>query len=187
MLLMTLHQILWHFRMPDIFILDSYSDFSPTKQLTHNGLNLCEKLLHNLLVRTNFSRNSSCELVTDAHLILMWKIASIRTVDYALLIISSMRFCSSFVRNSALPYANLLTLIFDHFNLLSDLEEVDFSGPQFLSSNVLPPLGIFKVHGKYELYSQLSLSEKEDLQKIHGKRLSHLEPQLKEHTTLSRL
>ena len=147
----------------DMFILDFYSDFSPTKQLTHNGLNLCEKLLHNLLVRTNFSRNSSCELVTDAHLILMWKIASIRTVDYALLIISSMRFCSSFVRNSALPYANLLTLIFDHFNLLSDLEEVDYSGPQSFSSNVLPPLGTFKVHGNYELYSHLSLFEKEDL------------------------
>ena len=170
----------------DMFILDSHSDFSPTKQLTHNALNLCGKLLHSLLVKTVFPHNSSCEHVTDAHLILIWKIVSLKNVDYASLIISTIRFCSSPVRNSSLPYANLLTLIFDHFNLLSDLEEVDFSGPQFLSSNVLPPLGIFKVHGKYELYSQLSLSEKEDLQKIHGKRLSHLEPQLKEHTTLSR-
>ena len=74
----------------DMFILDSYSDFSPTKQLTHNGF--YGKLLHNLLVRTIFSRNSSCELVTNAHLILMWKIASIKTVDYALLVISTMLF-----------------------------------------------------------------------------------------------
>ena len=125
------------------------------------------------------------KLVTDAHLILMWKITSIITVDYASLIISTMCFCSSPVRNSALPYANLLTLIFDHFNLLFHLEEVDYSGPQSLSSNVLPPLRIFKIHGKYELYSHLSLSEQEDLQKIYGKKLSRLEPQLKEHTTLS--
>ena len=47
----------------DMFILDSHSHFSPNKQLTHNALNLCGKLLHNLLVRTVFSRNSSCELV----------------------------------------------------------------------------------------------------------------------------
>ena len=40
----------------DMFILDSYSNFSPTKQLTHNSLLLCGKLLHNLLVRTVFSR-----------------------------------------------------------------------------------------------------------------------------------
>ena len=117
----------------------------------------------------------------------MWKIASLKNVDYASLIISTMCFCSSPVRNSSLPYANILTLFFHHFNLLFDLEEVNYSGPQSLSSNVLPPLGIFKVHGKYELCSHLSLSEKEDLQKIHGKRLSRLEPQLKEHTTYSHL
>ena len=55
-----------------------------------------------------------------------------------------------------------------------------------MSSNILPLLGIFTIHGKYELYSHLSSSEKEDLQKNHGKRLSRLKPQLKEHTTLSR-
>ena len=33
----------------------------------------------------------------------------------------------------------------------------------------------------------MSSSGKEDLQKVHGKRLSRLEPQLKEHNTLSRL
>ena len=39
----------------------------------------------------------------------------------------------------------------------------------------------------YELYSHLSSFDKEDLQKIHGKRLSRLDPHIKEHTTLSRL
>ena len=134
-----------------MFVLASHSDFSPTKQLTHNGLNLCGKLLHTVLVKTVLFRNSSCELVIDAHLILMWKVASVKTVDYASLIISTMHFCSSPLGNSALPYANFLTLVFDHFNLLSDLKEVDYSGPQSLSSNVLPSLGIFKVNGKYEL------------------------------------
>ena len=85
------------------------------------------------------------------------------------------------------PNVNLMTIIFDHFNLLSDLEEVDYSGPQSLSRNVLPPLGSFKVHGKYELSSHLSLSDKEDLQKIHGKKLSRLESRLKEHDTHSRI
>ena len=85
--------------------------------------------------------------LSDVHLILMWKIASLKNVDYASLIISTMRFCSSPVRNSSLPYANLLTLFFDHFNLLSDLAEVDYSGPQSLFSNIFPPLEIFKVHG----------------------------------------
>ena len=42
----------------DMFILDSYSAFSSTKQLTHNALNLCGKLLYHLLVRTVPSRNS---------------------------------------------------------------------------------------------------------------------------------
>ena len=79
----------------DILIIASHSNFSPTKQLTHNGLNLCGKLLHNILVKTVFSRNSSCELVTNAHLILMWKVAFVKTIDYASLIISTMRFCSS--------------------------------------------------------------------------------------------
>ena len=100
---------------------------------------------------------------------------------------SRTRFCSSLVRNCSFPYANVLTLIFDDFNLLSDSEDVDYSGPVSLSSNILPPLEIFKIYGKYELYSHLSSSEKEDLQKIHGKRLSRLEPKLNEHTTLSRL
>ena len=130
-----------------MFILDSYFDFSSTKQLTHNALNLCGKLLHHLLVRIVFSRNSSCELITDAHLILMWKIASLKNFDYASIIFSTIRFCSSHVRNCSLPYANLLTLIFDHFNLFSASEEVDYTGPLPLSSNILPPLGIFKIHG----------------------------------------
>ena len=127
-----------------MFVLASHFEFSPTKQLTHNGLNLCGKLLHTVLIKTIFSLNSSCELVIDAHLILMWKVSSVKTIDYASLIISTMRICSSPLRNNALSYANLLTLVFDHFNLFSDLEEVDHSGPQSLSNNVLPPLGIYQ-------------------------------------------
>ena len=75
-----------------MFVLASYSDFSPPKQLTHNGLNLLGNLLHTLHVKTVFSHNSYCELVTDAHLILMWKVASIKIVDYTSLIISTMHF-----------------------------------------------------------------------------------------------
>lgn len=67
------------------------------------------------------------------------------------------------------------------------MEEVDYFVPQSLSSNVLPPLGIFKVNGMYELYLHLSIFENEDVQKIHGKKLSRLEAQLKEQTTHSRL
>ena len=171
----------------DLFLLESYSNFSSVKQLTHNALNLSGKLLHYILVRTIFSRNSSCELVTDAHLILMWKIASLKSVDFASIIFSTMRFCVSHNRNCALPYANLLTLIFDHFGLLSDLEEVDNCGPISLSKDSLPALGIFKIDGKYELYSNLSSAVKDNLQKIHGKRLSRLEPHIKEHTTISHL
>ena len=118
----------------DMFILESYSDFSSVKQLTHNALNLYGKLLHYILVRTVLSRNSSCELVTDAHLILMWKIDSLKNIVFSSVIFSTMRFCSSHTRNCYLPYANLLTLIFDHFNLLSESEEVDYSGPISLSS-----------------------------------------------------
>ena len=33
--------IMAHENAKDVFILDSHSDFSPTKQLTHNALNLC--------------------------------------------------------------------------------------------------------------------------------------------------
>ena len=111
----------------------------------------------------------------------------LKTLITPLLFFSTIRFCSILVRNCSLPYATLLTLIFDHFNLFSNSEEVDYSGPVSVSSNILRLLGIFKIHGKYELYSHLSSSEKEDLQKVHDKRLSRLEPQLKEHTTLSRL
>ena len=171
----------------DMFVLESYADFSSTKQLTHNALNLNGKLLHYILVRTVFSRNTSCELVTDSHLILMWKISTMKNVDFSSIIFSTMRFCCSQTRNCALPYANLLTLIFDHFNLLSNEEEVDCSGPISLSSEILPPLCIFKVNDKYELYSNLSSADKEDLQKIHGKRLTRLEPPNQVHTTLSRL
>ena len=171
-----------------MFVLASYSNLSQTKQLTHNGSNLCGKLLHTLLVETVFSHNSYCQLVTDGHLFLVWKVASIKISYYASLIFSTMRFCSSSHWNSALPCVNLLTFVFDRFNLLSDLGEVDYSCPQSLSSNVLPPLGIFKVHVKYELYLHLFVSNKDDLQKIHGKKLSRLElAQLKEHTTHSHL
>ena len=34
----------------DMFLIESYSDFLSSKQLTHNGLNLCGKLLHYILV-----------------------------------------------------------------------------------------------------------------------------------------
>ena len=91
-----------------------------------------------------------------------------------------MRFCSSSFRNLALLYANLLLLIFDHFKLITDLEEVDYSGPQSFLNNVLTPLGIFKVEGNYELYSNLSVTEKEELQKLHGKKIGRLEPHSKE-------
>ena len=74
-----------------------------------------------------------------------------KTIDYASLIISNMHFCSSPLRNIALSHANLLTLVFEHFNLFSNLEEVDYFGPQSLSNNVLPTFGILKVNGKYEL------------------------------------
>ena len=98
----------------DMFVLASHSDFSPTKQLTHNCLSLCGNLLHTVLIKTVFSQNSSCELVTYAYLIPMWKVASVKNVNYASLIISTKHFCSSALRNNALPYANLLTLVFDH-------------------------------------------------------------------------
>ena len=112
---------------------------------------------------------------------------ALKSVDFSSIIFSTMRFCATHTRNCALPYANLLTLIFDHFNLLSEVEEVDCSGPISLSSEILPSLGIFKIHDKYELYSNLSSNDKENLQKVHGKRLNRLEPLIKEHTTLSRL
>ena len=86
----------------------------------------------------------------------------------------------------ALPYANLLSLILDHFNLITNLQEVDYSGPQTFSNNILPPLGIFKVGSKYELYSNLSVAEKKELQKLHGKKIGRLEPHSKSHTTHSR-
>ena len=92
---------------------------------------------------------------------------------------STMRICSSSFPNFALPYANLLSLIFDHFNLITDLEEVDYFGPQTYSNNVMTPLGIFKVGGKYELYSNLSMIEKKELQKLHGKKIVWLEPHSK--------
>ena len=69
------------------------------------------------------------ELVSNSHLILMWKIAARKSIDYAFLIISTMRFCSTSFQNLALPYTNLLSLIFDHFNQITDLEEVNYSGP----------------------------------------------------------
>ena len=99
-----------------------------------------------------------------------------------------MRFCNSSFQNLALPYANLLFLIFDHFNIISDLEEVDYSGTQSFSNNVVTPLGIFKVGCKYELYSNLSVTEKEELQKLNGKNIFQLEPHSKvNHTTHSLL
>ena len=78
-----------------IFVLALHSNISPTRQLTHKGLNLCGKLLHTLLVKTVYSRNSSCGLVYDTRLILKWKVATLKTIDYASLIISNMRFSSS--------------------------------------------------------------------------------------------
>ena len=59
-----------------MFVLSSHLDFSPTRQLTHNGLTLSGKLLHNSIAKIVFSKGTSCELVSDSHLILMWKIAA---------------------------------------------------------------------------------------------------------------
>ena len=66
------------------------------------------------------------------------------------------------------------------------MEEVDYTGAQSLCNNILPTIEIFKVNGKYELYSHLSISKKEELQRIHGKKISWLEHQPKDHTTQSR-
>ena len=99
----------------DMFVLASHSNFSPTRKLTHNGLNLCGNF-YTLLVKTVYSRNSSCKLVSDAHLILMRKVTTVKTIDYVSLILSNMHFCSSPLCNIALSHANLLTLVFDHLN-----------------------------------------------------------------------
>ena len=56
----------------DLFVLSSHLDFSPTRQLTHNGLTVSGKLLHNLIAKIVFSKETSFELVSDSHLILMW-------------------------------------------------------------------------------------------------------------------
>ena len=96
----------------------------------------------------------------------MWKIAARKSIDYASLIISTLRPYSSSFRNLALPHANLLSLIFVHFNLNSDLEEVDYFGPQSFSNSVLTPLEIFKVGDKYELYSNISVTKKEGVTEI---------------------
>ena len=82
-----------------------------------------------------------------------------------------MRFYSSSFRNLALPYANLLSLIFYHLNLISDLEDVDYSGPQSFFDNIMSSLGNFKVNGKYDLFTNFSMPEKEELQKFMGNRL----------------
>ena len=55
----------------DMFVLSSHLNFSPTRQLTHNGLTLSYKLFHNLIAKIVFSKGTSCELVSDSHLILM--------------------------------------------------------------------------------------------------------------------
>ena len=112
----------------DMFVLSSHLDFSLTRQLTH-CLTLSGKFLHCLIAKIVFSKGTSCDLVSNSYLILMWKIDARKPIDYASLIISTMRLCSSRPRNLALPYTDFLSLIFDHFNLISDLEEVDYSGP----------------------------------------------------------
>ena len=53
----------------DMFVLSSHLDFSPFRQLTHNGLTLFGKLLHNLIAKIIFSKRTSCDLVSDSHLI----------------------------------------------------------------------------------------------------------------------
>ena len=150
----------------DMFVLSSHLNFSPTRQLTHNGLTFSWKLLQGLIANIVYSKGTSCELVFDSHLILMWKIAARKSIDYASLIISTLRPYSSSFRNLALPHANLLLLIFVHFNLNSDLEEVDYFGPQSFSNSVLTPLEIFKVGDKYELYSNISVTKKEGVTEI---------------------
>ena len=115
----------------DMFVLSSHFDFSPTRQLTHNGLNLCGKLLHTHLVKTIYSRNSSCELISNAHLILKWKVA---TKKKPLIIPPSFsQICAFLVQHLEtllfLMSINLLTLVFDHLNLLFDLEEIDYTDP----------------------------------------------------------
>ena len=60
----------------DMFVLSSHFDFSPIRQLTHNGLTLSGKLLHSLIAKIVFSKGASYELVSDSHLTLMWKITA---------------------------------------------------------------------------------------------------------------
>ena len=53
----------------DMFVLSSHLEFSPTRQLTHDGLTLSRKLLHILVAKIVFFKGTSCELVSDSHLI----------------------------------------------------------------------------------------------------------------------
>ena len=88
----------------DMFVLSGFHDFSPSKRLAHNALNLNRKLLHYQLVKTIHPKGFSQELVIDVQLILMWKIASHKSVDCASSIFSHIRYCSSSIQNIALPY-----------------------------------------------------------------------------------
>ena len=87
-----------------MFVLSGFHDFSPSKRLAHNALNLNRKLLHYQLVKTIHPKGFSQELVIDVQLILMWKIASHKSVDCASSIFSHIRYCSSSIQNIALPY-----------------------------------------------------------------------------------
>jgi hypothetical protein len=138
----------------EMFLVDGVLD---NKQLTHSSL-ICEaKILFCILMRCLIPRTSSKELLTDKSLGLMYLLSQGFEIDVPTLILEHMLSCSSKSRKHTLPYANVLTLVFEFFDIPLEKEEKVTEGIGYLEEETPNKLGICQTKdGIWKFYRDLT-------------------------------
>ena len=133
------------------------------KQLTQSVLKLEPRLVFYLLQRCVVPKCHSRELLTIRSLELMHKIISDQRLDVPNLIMRHMLYCTdkSGSRKHPLPYANLLSNVFQLMDINLEFEEVQRQGFGLITEEGLQSLGVVKVKkGLWKLIPDLTEEEK---------------------------
>jgi len=101
-------------------------------------------LLYYVIVRTMLPKANSTDSVNSKTLELIYLLMTEKLINYARYILGSISKVNSIMRPAPLPYANLLTLVFQHFGVCLDHELIETKHVPIITPSSLKHIQLFK-------------------------------------------
>ena len=106
------------------------------------------RLLHYVFIRICYPKDHSKEAYNEIALEAVYRLISGYSINYASVILHHLYHIANLNRNPSLPYGNLLTRIFTHFNVPLDGEECSTHLVPIISTNSLKTLRFYKTESR---------------------------------------